>query len=133
MFGHDDLRQKHRKNGGLACQSRRPSVLVADPGCLGLELRMSEDELGADIDRLEIDLNAREIAGLIGSPPVIHCQRITRRLACTTSRYGNARIAVEIEVAAIPARSKDRVGEGGGSRREQEWQEPRSEQSAQKH
>ena len=39
---------------------------------------------------------------------------------------GNARIAVEIEVAAILARSKDRVGERGGSRREQEWQEPRS-------
>src|SRR6266478_9624628 len=40
--------------------------------------------------------------------------------------FGNARIVVEIEVAAILARSKDRVGEGGGSRREQEWQEPRS-------
>ena len=50
---------------GLACQSRRPSVLVADPGCLSLELRMSEDELGADINWLEIDLNAREIASLI--------------------------------------------------------------------
>ena len=40
--------------------------------------------------------------------------------------WGNARIAVEIEVAAILARSKDRVGERGGSRREEEWQEPRS-------
>ena len=33
---------------------------------------------------------------------------------------GDVRIAVEIEVAAILARSKDRVGERGGSRREQE-------------
>src|ERR1700675_1649329 len=39
---------------------------------------------------------------------------------------GNARIAVEIEVAVILARSNDRVGERGGSRREQEWQESRS-------
>ena len=39
---------------------------------------------------------------------------------------GDVRIAVEIEVAAILGRSKDRVGERGGSRREQEWQEPRS-------
>ena len=36
---------------------------------------------------------------------------------------GNARVAVEIEVAAILARSKDRVSERGGSR---EWQETRS-------
>ena len=44
---------------------------------------------------------------------------------------GNARIAVEIEVAAILARSNDRVGEKkGGSRREEEWQEPGSRAKA---
>src|ERR1700737_4493901 len=47
-------------------------------------------------------------------------------LAVPPDSYGNARIAVEIEVAAILARSNDRVGERGGSRREEEWQEPRS-------
>ena len=41
-------------------------------------------------------------------------------------REGDARIAVEIEVAAILAQSKDRVGERGGSRGEQESQETRS-------
>jgi hypothetical protein len=47
-------------------------------------------------------------------------------VTCPEFVKGNVRIAVEIEVVAILARSNDRVGERGGSRREQEWQERRS-------
>src|SRR5215472_13568321 len=42
-----------------------PALFVADPGSLGLELRMSEGEFGADINWLEIEHKTGEITRFI--------------------------------------------------------------------